>query len=84
MTIPELVASVLVATQFLKNLLNKIGVNVQGTVAVILSALCSIGVVVFSYIQSSKPFDVGMIILIVQVVIASNAGYSLIKVARNV
>jgi ABC-type Mn2+/Zn2+ transport system permease subunit len=83
MTVAELAASTLVVTQFLKNFLDKLKIKVEGVGAVILSVLVSIGVVLFSYVQNGQALNFGMIVLIVQVIIASNAGYSLIKVARN-
>ena len=80
--IASLVAAVLVVTQFVKTALAKINVTIGGAYAVVLSVVASIGVVAYFAITTGTPFTFGLIPLVIQVAIAANAGYSLIKVAR--
>jgi len=80
--IATLVAAVLVVTQFIKTALAKINVTIGGAYAVVLSVVASIGVVVYYAVTTGTPFTFGLITIVIQVAIAANAGYSLIKVAR--
>jgi uncharacterized membrane protein YjdF len=81
MNLAEMIAAVALVTQFLKKILPR--VNITGTIAVIVTAVATIGVVAYDYTSQSKPFDFfAFAITAIQVFIGSNAAYNLIKVAR--
>lgn len=73
MGIPEMIGVVLAVTQFIKEFLSRIKITVQGTGAIVLSVLCSIGVVLYAKIGT--PFTASWITDFIQVVIAANMGY---------
>ncbi len=81
MNLAEMIAAVALLTQFIKKLLPKL--NITGTVAIIVTALATLGVVAYDYVSQSKPLDIfAALITAVEVFIGSNAAYNLIKVAR--
>lgn len=76
MTVPEMVAYVLAGTQFIKEALSKVKINLQGTGAIVLSVLVSIAVVFYGKIGT--PFSYSWIVDFIQVVIAANMGYKVL------
>lgn len=83
MNVPELILTVGLVTQFLKKALGKLKIEVQGTGAVVLSVLVSIGVVLFQVVQTDAVIGFALLPVLIQVVIGANAGYSLLKVASG-
>ena len=82
MSIVEMIALVAAVTEFIKvKVLPK--VEIKGVAAVILTAVITVGVVAFDFLQNSKPFDfIGFLTIAVQVFGASNLGYQLLKVSK--
>ena len=84
MDVLELVALVALVTQFVKKAVLKVfKVEIGGKAAIIASVLVSIGVVFVQAVQTETALGLGLIPVLIQVIIGSNMGYSLFKVARN-
>jgi len=81
--VAELIAVTVAVTQFIKKALGTLKVNIEGTGAIILSCVSSLAVVLYFVITTGSPLDFSLIPLVLQVAIGANAGYSLLKVARN-
>jgi len=86
-TIVEMVGIAVTVTQFLKTGLNKLRIfgrqiKVEKAGAVILSLICTAGVVVFADLKFHVPVGLDSLVAWIEVSIAANMGYGLLKVAR--
>lgn len=85
-----LVATVAIVTQFIKKGINnsnfgflkKIIIEKWG--AVVLAVLVSIGTVAYFALNTGTPFNVGLLMLMGQVAIATTMGYSILKAGKKV
>ena len=83
MNIAEMAITVGLVTEFIKKAVFSIfHIDIAKRAAVILSILVSAGVVFYSAIQSVTPITFALIPIFIQVAIAANAGFALLKV-RN-
>ena len=89
MTLIEMIALVAAVTEFIKGKLAKWiqrvfpRFEIKGKIAVILTAVVTLGVVAYDVIQSGRKFSVvAFISLAVQVFMGSNIGYQLLKVPK--
>ena len=80
MNIAELIVAVGLVTQFAKKALLKLKVNVEGKAAIVLSVVVSIGVVLVEAIKTDAAIGFALIPVLIQVIVGSNMGYSLLKV----
>jgi hypothetical protein len=79
MNLPELIGIVVAVTEFLKKALAKLfRVKVEGRTAVILACVVSVGVVFFKAVQIDMPLSLGLVPTLVQVIIGSTIGYSIV------
>ena len=84
MDVPMLMGLVVLVTQFVKKAVKSVfKVELGGKAAIVVSVLVSIGVVFVKAIETDTTLGLGLIPVLIQVIIGSNMGYSLIKVARN-
>ncbi|MCJ7487210.1 MAG: hypothetical protein MUQ25_13755 [Candidatus Aminicenantes bacterium] len=68
-------------TQFFKKALSRFKLVIEGTAAVVLSVVVSVGVVLVEAIKLDMPLSLALIPVLVQVIVGANMGYSLLKVA---
>lgn len=73
-----LIGIVATVTEIIKKGLLKIRVELKGQSAVILACLVSVGVVLVKAIQLDVPIGLGLIPVLVQVILGSTVGYSII------
>ena len=79
MSIPEMVVSVGLVTEFIKRAaLATFKIVIKGSGAVILSVLVSIGVVFVFAINTATPITFSLIPILIQVAIYANAGYAIV------
>lgn len=81
MDIVALIAIVGIVTQFLKKALSKFKINIEGTGAVVLSVVVSVGVVLVEAIKLDMPLGLALVPVLIQVIVGANMGYSLLKAA---
>jgi len=80
MTIVEMIALVAAVTEFIKVKVLS-GLQIKGWIAVVLTAVVTLGVVGFDFLKQGKAFNVVEFLTIaVQVFAGSNMGYQLLKV----
>ena len=79
MNIAEMVAIVLAVTQFAKGTLKDWGLNVVGGWAILLSFLCSIGVVLYFVLSTGIPITWNSLWILVQVFALANGGKKLLN-----
>lgn len=73
--IPEMVAAVVVVTEFLKATLRKVGIDVTQPIKVIMAVIGSIGVVVYFAVQTGTPFSLDLVWTLAQLIAAAVFGY---------
>lgn len=73
-----LIGIVAVVTEVIKKGLLKIHVEVKGQAAVVLACLVSVGVVLVKAIQLDVPIGLGLVPVLVQVILGSTVGYSIV------
>lgn len=79
MSIPEMVVSVGLVTEFLKRAaLATFKIVITGRAAVILSIIVSVGVVFVYAINTATPISLALIPILIQVAIYANAGYAIV------
>jgi hypothetical protein len=83
MNVAALIVVVGLVTQFAKKLLGKINLKIEGTAAVVLSVVVSIGVVLVEAVKLDVPIGIALVPVLIQVIVGSNMGYSLLKVASG-
>ena len=79
MNIAEMVAAVLAVTQFLKGTLKDWGLNVVGGWAMLLSLLCSVGVVLYFQLSTGSSITWNSLWLVIQVFALANGGKKLLS-----
>jgi|GEM_PF-5570834 len=79
MDITAMVAVVLLATQFIKEILKGWGLNVVKGLSVLLSFLVSIGVVLYFYLKTGTPITAEAIWILVSVFGLANGGKKLLS-----
>ena len=83
MSIAELIALAAVITEFVKRSLRKFGVNIGTTGAVALSVIGSIFAVGYDVIQNDRAFELGILIVLIQVIFGSNLGYKILSSSKK-
>lgn len=84
MDVATLLVVVMAVTQFVKKAVKSVfKVELGGKAAIIVSVLVSVGAVFVKAVESDTALGLGLVPVLIQVIIGSNMGYSLIKVARN-
>lgn len=79
MDIAAMVAAVLAATQFIKSTLKDWGLNVVGGWAMLLSLLCSAGVVLYFQLNTGSPITWNALWILIQVFALANGGKKLLS-----
>ena len=79
MNIATMVAAVLAVTQFLKDILKDWGLNVAGGWAMLLSLLCSAGVVLYFQLSTGTPITWNSLWILIQVFALANGGKKLLN-----
>lgn len=88
-SLTELVATVAVVTQFIKQAINSTNwgflknLIIEKWAAVVLAILVSFGTVFYHATEAGEPFTFALLILGGKVAVAATMGYSLLKVARG-
>jgi hypothetical protein len=84
MNTAELVMLTGLITQFIKKaFLALFKREIAGTGAIVLSAVCGLGAVLYKAIETGTAIGLNLIPLAITVIVGANAGYSLLKVART-
>ena len=78
MDIAAMVASVAVVTELIKKGLLKIRIKIKGQAAVTLAGVVSVGVVLVNALRTDATIGVGLLPLLIQVILASTIGYSIV------
>lgn len=84
MDIIKMIAATVVATQFIKKVIEGlIGYPVQKPFAIAIASLTALGVVLVEHSTSSTPITFASVPILIQVVIGALSGHMLIKAASN-
>lgn len=85
MNIGELIATVVVVTEFIKKAAkSSFGIEIKGKAAVVLAVLVSIGVVFVKAVLTDTPVGLALLPALIQVVLASTMGYSIATKSSSV
>lgn len=79
MDVTAMVASVLLATQFIKDVLKSWKIQIKGAGAILLSFIISIGVVLYFYLKTGTPITLESIWILASVFGLANGGKKLLS-----